>query len=230
MPLLYMLEGMQTKKLRNRITVWFVWALGICSCGKSHQESPGQSVLINSYEAVDLGLSVKWASHNVGAVNPEDFGSYYGWGEVSGKVEFSWKTYQHYNPSSDLYFHIGDNISGTKYDVAHVEWGGSWRIPTDAEFRELLDKCTWCWTEMNGVKGKKVIGPNGNYIFLPAAMYRYGINAQDTVPAGYYWTGSAREDDGYDACYLFFYPEKEHLVYCDRSLGQSIRPVFISPK
>lgn len=123
----------------------------------------------DAHEAVDLGLSVKWASCNVGANKPEEYGSYYAWGETSERLYTTRAQYAYYDSKTDTYTNIGSNISGTGYDVARAKWGGNWRMPTRAEMEELVNKCTWTWTTHNGVKGQLVTGPNGNSIFLPDA-------------------------------------------------------------
>lgn len=139
-------------------------------------------------EAVDLGLSVKWASHNVGASSPEDPGGYYSWGETEEKSDYTWNTYS--IGKND----IGD-IYGTEYDVAYVKWGKEWRMPTQAEMLELESKCTFEWAKRNGNKGIVVTGPSGNTIFLPAGGAKYslseGISGKNEKVK--YWSGSHAE-------------------------------------
>ena len=115
-------------------------------------------------QAIDLGLpsGTKWASCNVGATKPEEYGELFAWGETSTKRTFSDRNYK--LPQSSV-----NDISGTKYDVAHVKWGGGWRMPTKAQIEELAEKCKVSQTSINGVKGVLVKGPNGRSIFLPAA-------------------------------------------------------------
>src|SRR5574344_1874604 len=135
------------------------------SCSKDDDTTLGG---VSNIPAVDLGLSVKWASCTVGASFPEEYGGYYAWGETEEKSDYSWSTYKYCNDSSSTCMNIGSNISGTQYDVAHVKWGGSWRMPTHEEMQELYDKCTYKWITYNGVNGGKFTGPNGNSIFVPA--------------------------------------------------------------
>lgn len=133
---------------------------------------------VDSHEAVDLGLSVKWASCNVGANSPEDYGGYYRWGEIK-EYNINSGEYKYFQSielgdgttvtSPECWRNIVSNISGTSYDVAHVKWGRGWRMPTRDEVDELCEMCSWQWTSINGVNGYKVTGPNGNFIFLPAA-------------------------------------------------------------
>ncbi len=119
--------------------------------------------------AVDLGLSVKWASLNVGASSVEDIGDEYAWGEIEPRTTYGPENYQYYDITWGEYIDIGEDISGTEYDAAHVKWGGDWRMPTKKEMEELLTKCTWSVIKYNGsTVGHKVVGPNGNRIFLPA--------------------------------------------------------------
>ena len=131
-------------------------------------------------EAVDLGLSVKWATFNVGATAPEEYGGHFAWGETSPKVSYlyenyfdceptdiSWETYYKYN------FSDGFSTLQPEDDVAQKYWGGTWRMPTQAELEELVNKCTWTEETLNGIRGRRATGPNGNSIFLPFAGYKY---------------------------------------------------------
>ena len=135
---------------------------------------------INGHEYVDLGLSVKWATCNVGASSPSDYGNYYAWGETSTKSSYTEDNYKYY--SNDKYVDIGNNISGTKYDAARANWGGTWRMPTEREFQELIDKCTWTWTLLDDCFGYKITGKNGNSIFLPTE--KKGATREKS----YYWS------------------------------------------
>lgn len=166
-------------------------------------------------QAVDLGLSVKWASWNVGASKPEDYGAYYAWGETKEKDTYDWSTYLYINRDVEEDYWDGDSIvykyqrigktvnsdkryaeisiCGTKFDVARTEWGGKWRMPTNEEVTELL-KCDKQRSELNGVEGWYFTGPNGNKIFLPSAGYKdeYGTsyNMKDWRGTGcMYWSG-----------------------------------------
>ena len=186
-------------------------------------------------EAIDLGLSVKWASFNVGASKPEEYGGYYAWGETEEKSYYDWITYKWcYGSSTSMTkycttggYGIVDNktVLDPADDVAHVKWGGTWRMPTLEEQEELLNNCTWQWTTRNGVNGYKVTGPNGNGIFLPAAGYRYMTEVYYCGSDGYYWSGSLDSDDGYEAFGLLFHSGYRDWYDYDRSDGQSVRPV-----
>lgn len=139
-------------------------------------------------EYVDLGLSVVWATCNVGAASPAQAGDYFAWGETSPKEDYSEDAYQYYQ--YEQYQSIGADICGTKYDAAHVVWGDGWRLPALAEVEELGRLCTWTWTEQDGVAGYRVTGPNGASIFLPACGYYNGVDLQGAGQSGYYWTGT----------------------------------------
>ena len=188
--------------------------------------------------AVDLGLSVKWANCNVGANNPEDYGDYFAWGETKSKTTYNWSAYKwcngnkntltKYNTSS-RYGTVDNNMQlELTDDAARVNWGGAWRMPTDAEWTELREQCTWTWTTQNGVYGRKVTSKtNGNSIFLPAAGYRYKNLRGYAGSDGYYWSSSLYTDDPRHAWDVH--------VDCDsggvsrgctyRFCGQSVRPV-----
>ena len=183
-------------------------------------------------EAVDLGLpsGVKWASFNVGATKPEECGDYFAWGETSPKDDYSWPNYK-FRTSGDS----NTNVEFSKYnttssyglmdnkallelddDAAHVNWGGSWRMPTHEEFLELIDNCTTEWTTRNGVYGIKCISViNGNSIFLPAD----GDNS-------FYWFSSLRKDQPIDAFSLWFTSSDVYSSAATiRCAGSMVRPV-----
>ena len=186
------------------------------------------------HQAVDLGLSVKWANMNVGATSPEDYGGYYAWGEIKEKFEYYWSTYKWCNGSSTTMTKYCTNSSyGTvdnrtvldpKDDVAHVKWGGSWRMPTKAEQDELRNNCTWTWTTQNGDNGYTVTGSNGNSIFLPAAGLRYGTEVDYRGSYGHYWSSSLYGYTSYAYSLIFssgsYYWDNGYRCY-----GFSVRPV-----
>ena len=190
----------------------------------------------NVHEAVDLGLSVKWATCNVGANSPEEFGDYYAWGETEVKTDYSWGTYKWCNGSDDsMTKYCIDNDYGEvdnkttldpSDDVAHVRWGGKWRMPTLNEIEELCKKCSWEWTEVNGVKGCKVTGPNGNSVFLPAVGFRGGTDVYDRGSYGHYWSATLGKFDSYGA-YRLFFSSRNHDYWrsSSRGDGRTVRPV-----
>ena len=125
-------------------------------------------------EAVDLGLSVKWANYNVGASKPEEYGGHYGC--------YCYRQYAGGNPP--------DDISGSEWDYARIAWGSPWRMPTHGEMSELIEKCAWEIDTENGVRGAKVTGPNGNAIFLPFTGFRFGDTYRLQNEIGHYWTST----------------------------------------
>lgn len=124
---------------------------------------------------VDLGLpsGILWAAYNVGATSPEDYGGYYAWGETEEKSYYGASNYRHFDLSSNTYINIGQDISGSKYDVASIKWGYGARLPKLSEISELINKCIWKNSSLNGVTGSIVTGPNGNSIFIPYAGMKY---------------------------------------------------------
>ena len=187
------------------------------------------------WSAVDLGLSVKWASMNIGATKPEDLGDYFAWGEITPKTLYSWATYKWCRGSSSTltkYTNSGyiiDNktILEASDDVASLNWGGSWRIPTDIEMTELCEKCTWSWTTLNGMEGYKVTSKkNSNSIFLPAAGYHHIENNLVSVgSSGYYWTSVCSTTNQSSAYRLRFLSNVFGVDINNRCHGMSIRPV-----
>ncbi len=141
----------------------------VSSNGKDDEEEGGDnhSGSVGGYEYVDLGLSVKWATCNVGATSPEQTGRFFAWGETNEKSTYTWSTYKYCDGTFWNVYDIGSNISGTSYDAAYVNWGKDWRMPTEAEAGELFSKCTFVKTNRNGVDGYLATGPNGCSIFFP---------------------------------------------------------------
>ena len=193
----------------------------------------------NVHEYVDLGLpsGTLWATCNVGASKPEEYGDYYAWGETSTKSKYAWSTYKYCNGfSTTMTKYCTRNSYGTvdnkttlelSDDVARASWGGSWRMPTIDEFSELNSKCTWTWTSQNGKNGYKVTGPNGNSIFLPAAGYRAGESLSNAGSYGRYWSSSLTTSNAYRARLLYF-NSSSHYADNDgsRCYGRSVRPVI----
>ena len=193
----------------------------------------------NGYAYVDLGLSVKWATCNVGANNPEDYGDYFAWGETTTKDTYSWSTYKYCNGSSSTltkycnnssYVNNGFTDNKTQLelsdDAARANWGGSWRMPTDAEKTELRTECTWTWTTQNGKNGYTVTSKsNGNSIFLPAAGYRHDGSLYDAGGDGIYWSSSLNTGSPYFAWGVYFFSGNVDRYYDYRYCGQSVRPV-----
>lgn len=219
----------------------------------------------NGHEYVDLGLpsGLKWATMNIGATTPEDYGDYFAWGATSplyesgyaqedpqnhwkaGKSDgYCWNNTPYYTVNTIYGFgwtkYIGSTTSKYKDpsatdadalktvldpedDAAYKNWGGSWRMPTKAEQDELRNKCTWTWTTQNGVFGRKVVGPNGNSIFLPAAGRRNGGHLENAGSTGFYWSPWLSGVGG--AHTLIFGSEGVATNVINRNCGQSVRAV-----
>ncbi len=184
-------------------------------------------------EAVDLGLSVMWASHNVGAAKPEELGNYYAWGETSPKSEYNWSTYKYGSDDYNMTKYCTDSNYGTvdnktvlepSDDAATVNWGNGWRMPTEKEMQELLDKCTWTWTAKNSMNGYLVEGKNGNSIFLPASGSRANSSLRDRGSKGSYQTSSLFSSPEC-AVYLYFSSGSYRGEWNYRRVGRSVRPV-----
>lgn len=169
------------------------------SCGEGNTNSPENTYTI---QAIDLGLSVKWADRNIGAIRPEVYGGYYAWGEIEKKSEYSWFTYDFANDdrgydfykynTNEQYGYVDSLLVLEKQDdVAAMKLGGKWRIPTTEEWQELIDKCEWEWNKINGINGLLVTASNGNSIFLPAAGHKYdGMRYYSEGSYCDYWSSS----------------------------------------
>lgn len=177
-------------------------------------------------EAVDLGLpsGTKWASYNVGATKPEEFGGYYAWGETEVKDSYTNDNYQY----KDTYQELGRNICFTDYDVAHVKWGDAWRMPTGTEFNELWNNCNHTWTTVNGVNGMRLTGSNGNSIFLPAAG-NYYESLVNEANFGFYRAGTYTSSSFFEPDYFTFDSSGINGIGdCFGTEGLSVRPVLDS--
>lgn len=189
----------------------------------------------NGHEYVDLGLSVKWATCNIGATKPEEYGDFIAWGEIEPKGEY---TFFSYFDTADLgrtfrYYQFGVNGHqklDPEDDAAHERWGKNWRLPTSKEQDELRMKCTWKWTQINDVNGYEVTGPNGNSIFLPAAGYRYdNMYYWEEGNVGFYWSNDLYynfHNNPIAAICLKFNPKGVAWEIKARCCGYSIRPVY----
>ena len=187
-------------------------------------------------EAVDLGLSVKWANVNVGAKKPADFGTYFAWGETKPKSYYSWHTYAWSRGNSQFLTKYSTTDGRTQLapsdDAAKANWGDEWRMPTVAEYEELLnpDNCKWEWTTRDGVNGYKVTGKKtGKSIFLPITGFRYFSEVQFRAINGVYWTSSLYTANPNKAWCLEFNFSDASVHYGDlssnRFSGRCIRAV-----
>ena len=174
---------------------------------------------------VDLGLSVLWSDCNLGATSPEDFGEYFAWGETKPKEQYSKDNYMHYDHSMNQYLDIGEDISGTKYDAAHVNIGNGWRMPTRTELQELITNCEWEWVKRGNTLGYKVTGKNVNYIFMPAGgrILYYTVSSQNEWTE--YWSSSERQKYRGDAYLLVENGYNPTVISSDKIYGVPIRPV-----
>ena len=192
------------------------------------------------HEYVDLGLpsGTLWATCNVGATAPEEYGDYFAWGETEPKEVYNWTTYKWCNGSSStLTKYCTKSSYGTvdnkteldpEDDAANVNWGENWRMPTLDQQTELQTKCTWTWTTQNGVSGRLVTGPNGNTLFLPAAGYRIDSSLYNAGSWGNYWSRTLYNNSPNGAGSVYFHSDNVYCYYNNRSYGFTVRPVRVS--
>ncbi|MCQ2313491.1 MAG: hypothetical protein MJZ84_08625, partial [Paludibacteraceae bacterium] len=183
-------------------------------------ETPAAPVAPANVESVDLGLpsGLKWATFNVGATKPEEYGDYFAWGETA--------PHQDNDYSSGKYTYTDNPTTlPLDHDAATANWGSDWRMPTKAEQEELQNNCTWTWTQKNGINGYEVEGPNKNKIFLPVSGYRENGSLNSVGSNGYYWSSSLNEVYSDFAYGLFFYSDYVVWGTYDRYYGLSVRPV-----
>ena len=196
------------------------------------------------YACVDLDLpsGLLWATCNVGADVPEDYGDYFAWGETQPKTSYTWNNYQYCNGSYNTltkycnksnygYNGFTDNLTTLlpEDDAATANWGNGWRMPTQAEFQELLDNTTVTWTTQNGVKGRLFTASNGNSLFLPAAGYRGNSSLNDAGSYGYYWSSSLYTGNPSHEWHLRFYSGYYHMTWeFNRYRGLPVRAVHSS--
>lgn len=189
-------------------------------------------------DAVDLGLSVKWGTCNIGATKPVEYGNYYAWGETSTKdTVYSYKFLTPDLEHLTKYCHNprhgtpdGKSRLEKNDDVASVVLGGKWRMPTKQEIEELIEKCSWSWTSINGVLGYVVTGSNGNSIFLPASgavgYKEKGISIVAKGTALFYWGAEISVENDVSAYGLFAEDGKVKTRSARRLNGFSVRPVL----
>ncbi len=189
------------------------------SATKSTTKDVTKKNSISGHEYVDLGLSVKWGTCNVGASSPSDYGNYYAWGETKTKSEYIEENSVMYGKN------IGSIAGNSTYDVARANWGGTWRLPTKEEIEELVSKCKREWTMQGGHRGYKITGPNCNSIFLPVAGWRYETSLNYAGEYGYYWSATPIEVDRYRTYDLYFYSGDFYRSWHTRYEGRSVRPV-----
>ena len=207
--------------------------------------NPEAVTTINGHDCIDMGLSVKWATCNVGASSPCDDGDYFAWGEIMPKTAYEWSNYKwcsgsgatftitKYHPASQNTLRSDKKFRlENEDDAANVNWGESWRIPTLAEWKELRSECIWTWSAVAGKRGFVVTSKkNGNSIFLPAAGNWDGSVLGSAGAGGWYWSSVVDELD--NAFNLYFHSNNDILsdndvftqFSCQRRFGFSVRPV-----
>ncbi len=172
---------------------------------------------LNGHEYVDLGLPSGnlWATMNIGASSPEDYGCYFAFGETKTKSSYTEGNYSYYSSA---------NILAPQNDAAHVNWGGIWRMPTRAEFSELTERCTWTWSSKGGHDGYFVTGSNGNSIFFPHAGYYDGSSVKDYFR---YWSSTYSDTySGYIyGYYLCKFSDGPNTDDSRGAYGLPIRPI-----
>ena len=193
----------------------------------------------DNHEWVDLGLpsGTLWATCNVGANSPEEYGDHFAWGETEPKDVYSWETYKWCYGTSDSMMKYCTNSSygfiddktelEPEDDAATVNWGEKWRTPTNEQIKELINKCTWTWTTLNGVNGYLIVGPNDNTLFLPAAGDCHNEWLYATGTEGYYWSRTIVTNFPNQAYFIDFYSGGERYDAIFRYFGISVRPVRV---
>lgn len=205
---------------------------------RTQSATVSQGVQYGSHYYVDLGLpsGTKWATTNVGAYSPSDYGDYFAWGETSTKSSYDWSNLKYCLDSTGGKFskYVTDskygNVDGKSEldlsdDAAYVNWGSGWRMPLKTQQDELREKCTWTWMSMGGHNGYKVVGPNGNSLFLPAAGYRFGSGSNDVGSYGDYWSRTLSTSIGFSVYELRFFSSDVAWIYGHRRFGCPVRAV-----
>ena len=207
----------------------------LVSCDETLGEYNGTSSH-NGHEYVDLGLpsGTKWATCNVGATKPWEYGGFYAWGETEEKEGYSLGTYKWCSGSEETMnkYNAVDNkaMLDSVDDVAAVKWGGDWRMPTKEDFDELGRFCTLDWDTLNSVPGCKVIGINGNSLFFPAAGFKYRSSYEEFGLLAAYWLNAIYNDreNQSTAAYCIEFELDELETQPDaysREAGLPVRPV-----
>ncbi len=235
------------KGIRLFATLMVCMAMALCmSCKKDNDNEPGGGTgvtgdgngTIYPHEYVDLGLpsGLLWATCNVGADSPEDYGDYFAWGETTTKSTYDWSTYKwcnggdhhkltKYNTKSSYGTVDDKTVLELEDDAARANWDGAWRMPTYDEMVELKNNCTWKWITQDGKKGYLVTGSNGNNIFLPAAGCYYNGSLYDDDYYCIYWSSSLYTGGPDLACTLYSYSGSVYMDNANRSFGRTVRPV-----
>lgn len=217
--------------MRNRVFLFTLSAIASLLC-----------IPINAQHAyVDLGLSVKWATCNIGATQPWERGEFFSWGETENKRINNWDTYKYsegahaltkYCSNPDYAWQgLVDSVSvlDLEDDVAHIKWGGTWRIPTKEQIHELLENCDWTWTTLNEVNGYRVTGKKPGYtdrsIFLPVTGEYNDGKVFDYRLHGYYWSRNCGTVTSEIAYTLEVYTKGASVEMQSRCSSLAVRPV-----
>ena len=235
-------------------TTYYVRAYATTAAGTGYGEQKSFTTFDNPTQVwVDLGLpsGLLWATCNVGADTPEEYGDYFAWGETQPKDYYNWNTYQYSNGGfyesdeydeeaffipyltkycNDSYYGYNgftDNLTTLlpEDDAATANWGSDWRMPTKVEWQELYNNTTVTWTTQNGVNGRLFTASNGNSLFLPAAGDRYESSLYYAGSGGRYWSSSLGTGDPNSAWSLYFASDGCYMGRNGRSGGHSVRPV-----
>lgn len=220
----------QTITVTSDMTLYAQWTSnGTSGGGQSGSGThTGGNGVLNGHDYVDLGLpsGTLWATCNVGANSPEEYGDYFAWGETTAKETYYLDTYKYYDGSNWTKYTDHLTILEASDDAATANWGSGWRMPTYDEMKELKNNCTVTWTIQNGVNGCLFTGSNGNSIFLPAAGCRIDSELNNAGSRGFYWSGSL---DNIVIVYSLFldseYSDNCGMGDCYRFFGQPVRAV-----
>ena len=235
---------MKTTRIYTLFALLMIIAIG---CNKpdepsnngNNNDSNGGSSL-NGHEYVDLGLpsGTLWATCNVGATKPEEYGDYFSWGEIEPKGTYNWSSYKYCNGNNNtltkycnnsIYGNNGftDNLTTLLFedDAATVNWGNGWHMPTKEQWQELSDNINSTWTTLNGINGRLFTANNGQSLFLPAGGSHWGGELIGRGFDGDYWSKSLYIDNSRDAWYFGFSSDIYGIVNYRRDYGPSVRPV-----
>lgn len=168
-----------------------------------------------------------WATCNLGASSPEEYGNYYAWGETSTKYDFELLNYKWYQEPNYIKYCKEDGLHklSSTDDAATSALGGHWRMPSIKECKELVSICRWKWISFKGHKGFRVTGPNGNSIFLPAAGSMVDNLLLSNTSDGSYWSSSLSNEEGTARMLIFNMGGTHETYFENRYLGGSVRPV-----
>lgn len=237
-------------KVQKVIHLRYLWVIsllpllwGMCACSSNTQKSKEKDADVremissthNGHDCIDLGLpsGTLWATCNVGASSPEEYGDYFAWGETKPKEIYDRGNYFDSNDGCRTFNkynnHGGKDELDASDDAATFKWGDGWCMPNNDQWEELLDKCTWTRTQKNGIDGYEVKSKtNDRSLFLPAAGYRDDGDLYGTGSHGYYWSRSLGYDDSDFAYYLYFASDIVHWQGDSwRCHGFSVRPVRV---